>query len=62
MAKINTRKRGTTILAENGAHVKDVQLRLGHEKIETALQIYTHVTEQMSQHSIEVFEAFVSKK
>lgn len=33
-----------TLLFEAGATVKEVQNRLGHESVETTLQIYTHVT------------------
>lgn len=45
-----------TILVENGAPIKDVQKRLGHEKIETTLQTYVHNTEDMRQASVEIFE------
>ena len=45
-----------TILVENGAPIKDVQERLGHEKIETTLQTYVHNTEDQRQTSVDVFE------
>jgi integrase len=45
-----------TILVENGAPIKDVQKRLGHEKIETTLQTYVHDTEDMQEASVEIFE------
>lgn len=45
-----------TILVENGADIKNVQKRLGHEKIETTLQTYVHDTEEMAERSVEVFE------
>lgn len=37
----------TTMLLENGANPKDVQLRLGHKNIAVTLQVYTHVTNKM---------------
>lgn len=45
-----------TILIENGANIKDVQLRLGHANIETTLDTYTHATEKMAEQSVEIFE------
>lgn len=45
-----------TILVENGADVKNVQKRLGHEKIETTLQTYVHDTEDMAERSVDIFE------
>lgn len=46
-----------TLLIENGAHVKDVQERLGHQNIETTLQTYVHNTEKMKNDSVDIFEA-----
>ena len=45
-----------TILVENGADIKNVQARLGHEKIETTLQTYVHDTEGMAERSVDIFE------
>lgn len=45
-----------TVLIEAGAHVKSVQARLGHEKIETTLQTYVHETDAMRDESVEAFE------
>lgn len=45
-----------TKLIENGANIKDVQYRLGHNNIQTTLDTYTHVTEKMSNQTVEIFE------
>lgn len=49
-----------TILIESGAHVKNVQARLGHNNIQTTLQTYIHDTEKMGAQSVEIFERATS--
>lgn len=49
-----------TLLVENGANIKDVQKRLGHENIETTLQTYVHDTETMIEQSVDLFETITS--
>ncbi|MEG1695250.1 MAG: tyrosine-type recombinase/integrase, partial [Eubacterium sp.] len=48
-----------TILVENGAAIKDVQERLGHEDITTTLQTYAHNTDEMKSRSVDIFEKSV---
>lgn len=50
----------TTVLMENGADPKDVQMRLGHSIIETTLQVYIHATEKMADRSVAIFEEAVN--
>lgn len=50
-----------TMLIENGAKIKDVQVRLGHKNIETTLNKYTHSTEVMAEESVDIFESAISK-
>ena len=48
-----------TTLIEHGANMKDVQLRLGHARIATTMDTYTHATDNMAEKSMEIFEEAV---
>lgn len=50
-----------TTLIENGAEIKDVQIRLGHAHIGTTYDTYVHHTEKMSNNSVEIFENAVNQ-
>ncbi|SHN88234.1 tyrosine-type recombinase/integrase [Desulfitobacterium chlororespirans] len=45
-----------TMLIENGANPKDVQKRLGHSRLATTMDTYTHPTEQMTDNTVAIFE------
>lgn len=51
-----------TMLIENGANIKDVQTRLGHNNIQTTLQTYTHATEKMAEQTVDIFEKAINQK
>lgn len=44
-----------SLLFESGASPKDVQLRLGHSKIDTTLDIYTHITQDRKTRTADTF-------
>lgn len=50
-----------TKLIESGVSPKAVQARLGHERIETTLQTYTHNTDAMEQGAVDVFESIAKE-
>lgn len=45
-----------TMLLENGAKYKEIQQRLGHSKISTTLDTYSHVTKKMKRDTVNIFE------
>lgn len=45
-----------TILIEHDAPIKAVQARLGHARIETTLNTYTHATDKMASKIVDIFE------
>ena len=50
-----------TILIENGAEIKDVQMRLGHADIKTTYNVYVHHTSKMANDSVDIFENAVKQ-
>ncbi|WP_027625759.1 tyrosine-type recombinase/integrase [Clostridium lundense] len=51
-----------TMLLEGGANIKDIQKRLGHSKLATTMDTYSHVTEKMKNDTVDIFESLVAKK
>lgn len=51
-----------TMLLEAGANIKDIQRRLGHSKLATTMDTYSHVTNKMSDESVKLFELTINKK
>ncbi|ANK59637.1 site-specific integrase [Loigolactobacillus backii] len=45
-----------TMLLENGAKPKEIQERLGHSRISTTLDTYSHVTRKMKQNTANIME------
>lgn len=50
-----------SVLAELGVDIKSIMERLGHKDVETTLNIYTHVTENMQNKTIEKLNAYENK-
>lgn len=50
-----------TMLIEAGANIKDVSARLGHSRVETTLQIYTHQTTSMAEETVNLFERLTAR-
>ncbi|CAI3592087.1 site-specific integrase [Clostridium neonatale] len=44
----------TTMLLSAGANIKAVQERLGHKKLDITLDVYTHVTDEMREKTLEI--------
>lgn len=48
-----------TLLIEAGANIKDVQKRLGHDNLATTMNIYSHVTNNMKNQTVDIFEKII---
>ncbi|HBF7898004.1 tyrosine-type recombinase/integrase [Clostridioides difficile] len=47
------------MLLENGTNIKDIQHILGHAKISTTMDTYLHVTNNMRNQTVNIFEIIV---
>ena len=45
---------------EAGANMKDIQERLGHSKISTTIDTYSHVTDKIRNNTINIFESLLN--
>ena len=50
------------MLLEAGVHPKIVQERLGHSKITTTLDTYSHVSMNMQQSAMDIFNNKITKE
>lgn len=50
-----------TMLLEQGANIKDIQRRLGHSKLSTTMDTYSHVTDIMRNSTVNIFEKIADK-
>lgn len=46
-----------TMMLEAGANMKDIQKRLGHSKLATTADTYSHITDKIQQDSVDKFES-----
>lgn len=51
-----------TMLLENGANIKDIQKRLGHSRLSTTMDVYSHVTKKMSDNTVNIFERILNEE
>lgn len=49
-----------TMLLEAGANLKEIQSRLGHSKLSTTMDIYSHVTPKMKDNTVSILENILS--
>ncbi|HCQ5569837.1 TPA: tyrosine-type recombinase/integrase [Clostridioides difficile] len=52
-------KNPDTMLLENGTNIKDIQHILGHAKTSTIMDTYLHVTNNMRNQTVNIFEIIV---
>lgn len=45
-----------TLLLKNGSNMKDIQKRIGHSKLSTTIDTYSHVIYKMKTDTVNIFE------
>lgn len=48
-----------TMLLESGANIKDIQKRLGHSKLSTTMDTYSHVTDKRENETVTILESII---
>jgi site-specific recombinase XerD len=56
------RHTSATLLLEEGIHAKTVSEMLGHTKISTTLDLYSHVTPTMQRRAADAFDAILASR
>lgn len=51
-----------TLLLKNGANIKEMQKRLGHSKLATTMDTYSHITDKMKNNTVNIFENALKEK
>ncbi len=51
-----------TMLLEGGANIKEIQTRLGHSKLSTTMDTYSHVTSKMKNDTVNILERILKEK
>lgn len=51
-----------TMLLEGGANIKDIQERLGHSKLSTTMDTYSHVTNKIKLDTVNILEKIIADK
>ncbi|WP_125573017.1 tyrosine-type recombinase/integrase [Levilactobacillus huananensis] len=49
-----------TMLIENDTNIKKIQACLGHSRISTTLDTYSHITKKMSTETVDIFEKMMN--
>lgn len=49
------------MLTEQGANIKDIQRKLGHSKLSSTIDTYSHVTYIMRNRNVHIFEKIADK-
>lgn len=49
-----------TMLLEGGANIKDIQKRLGHSRLSTTMDTYSHVTEKIQSETVDILEKIIA--
>lgn len=50
-----------TMLLEAGANMKDIQFRLGHSKLATTMDTYSHVTDNLKKDTVDILESVIAR-
>lgn len=50
-----------TMLLEAGANIKDIQFRLGHSKLATTMDTYSHVTDNLKKDTVDILESVITR-
>lgn len=50
-----------TMLLEAGANMKDIQFRLGHSKLATTMDTYSHVTDKLKKDTVDILESVIAR-
>ena len=48
------------MLLEGGANIKDIQKRLGHSRLSTTMDTYSHVTEKIQSETVDILEKIIA--